>query len=557
MPLSSQERPGRARRRKKSDFPMDDGAKFGVYFPLLFERHPIPLYIYDWDSLEILLVNDATLAQYGYAHDAFLRLRVTDLLAPRVADQLADDRASVVLKAGERLHRKADGTIFPVDIFRHRLEVDGRMLALVACPDASARARAQELLGRSTDDLRRSHENLARAQRIANTGSVERDFHAERTEWSDETYRIFGVSPETFTPSPAAMLALVHPEDRTRVTEALAKAREGVPIQLQYRIIRPDGSMRVLYREAEIIFDAAGKPLRSVSTLRDVTRAHEAQERQRTLEAALRIAKDEAEALARAVQEANAALERRVEERTAELKAAQDALLKKERLATLGQLTATVAHELRNPLSAIKNTAFVMGELATAGSVDIKRPLTRLQRSIERCNRIVSDLLDYSRTRALDRRPRELDHWLRETLEDQSVPESVALILDLAAGAARVPLDADRFCQVVINIVENAIQAMVAAPNLNAAPRLAVASRALDGQVRVVFEDNGPGIAPEHLGRVFEPLFSTKNFGTGLGLATARHIVEQHDGSIEITSAPGEGTHVAITLPLAAATQAA
>ncbi|HUZ72198.1 MAG TPA: ATP-binding protein [Stellaceae bacterium] len=557
MPLTSQQQPERARRREHSEFGVGDGAKFGVYFPLLFERHPIPLYIYDWDTLDILLVNDATLAQYGYSRDAFLRLRVTDLLVPRETDQLADERARTVLKASERLHRKADGTIFPVDIFRHRLEVDGRMLALVACPDAGVRAHAQEQLRRSTDDLRRSHENLARAQRIAKTGSVERDFHAERTEWSDETYRIFGVTRETFTPSPAAMLVMVHPDDRTRVAEALAKTREGVSVQLQYRIIRPDGSVRVLYREAEVIFDAAGKPLRSVSMLRDVTRAHEAQERQRKLEAELRVAKDEAEALARAVQEANAALERRVEERTAELKAAQDALLKKERLATLGQLTATVAHELRNPLSAIKNTTFVMGELAAAGGVDIERPLTRIQRSIERCNRIVSDLLDYSRTRALDRRPREFDHWLRETLEDQPVPPSVTLVLDLAAGAARVPLDSERFCQVVINIVDNAVQAMAAAPNPAAPPRLVVATRALDRQVRIVFEDNGPGIAPEILGRVFEPLFSTKNFGTGLGLATVKHIVEQHEGSIAIASTPGEGTRVAIDLPLATAAQAA
>jgi PAS domain S-box-containing protein len=550
MPLTSQEQPGRAHRRNQDDFATGEGARFGVYFPLLFQRHPIPLYIYDWDTLDILLANDATLAQYGYDREAFLRLRVTDLLAQRENGRLADDRSSVVLTASERLHRKADGTIFPVDIFRHRLAIDGRMLALVACPDASARARAQE-------QLRRSHDNLERAQRIANTGSVERDFRAQRTEWSDETYRIFGVARESFTPSPETMLVMVHPEDRARVAEALAKTREGVPVQLQYRIIRGDGAIRVLYREAEVIFDEAGKPLRSVSTLRDVTRGHEAQERQKKLEAELRIAKDEAEALARAVQEANAALERRVAERTAELNAAQDELLKKERLATLGQLTATVAHELRNPLSAIKNTTFVIGQIAGAGGVDIERPLTRIQRSIERCNRIVSDLLDYSRTRAPDRRPRELDHWLRETLEEQPVPASVTLVADLAAGPARVQLDSERFCQVVVNIIENAVQAMTGVPGSGAAHRLVVTTRALDHEAHLVFEDNGPGIAPEILGRVFEPLFSTKTFGTGLGLATVKHIVEQHEGTITIASAPGEGTCVTIVLPLAAAAQAA
>ena len=123
--------------------------ELGDYFPLFFVHCPIPLFVYDWDGLEIVLVNDAALTQYGYTRDAFLRLRLTDLMGPKDAGQVEEDRASVVLKAGERLHRKADGSAFYVDIIRHRTTVDGRTLALVACPDASARMRRQaDLLGR-------------------------------------------------------------------------------------------------------------------------------------------------------------------------------------------------------------------------------------------------------------------------------------------------------------------------------------------------------------------------------------------------------------------------
>jgi PAS domain S-box-containing protein len=534
-----------ARARRDDDDAAGEGGAVGFYFPLLFERSPIPMFIYDWDDLHIVLVNDAALTQYGYSRAAFLGLRVTDLMMTKEAAQAAEDRASIVLRAGQRLHRKADGTTFFVDILRHRLALDGKTLALVACPDASARVQAEE-------KTRRSHENLARAQRISSTGSVERDFLTQRTQWSEQTYRIFGVDPARFTPSPATMLALVHPEDRARVREALEKAAKGIPVQVRYRVVRPDGTVRVVYREAEVIADDEGQPLRSVSTIRDVTDEHEAQERQRKLEAELRVAKDEAEALARAVQDANADLERRVEERTVELRAAHAELLRRERLAALGQLTATVAHELRNPLSAIKNTAFIIGETTATRGVALDRPLQRIQRSIDRCDRIISDLLDFSRTREPDRRLQNFDHWLREAMEELSAPDGVTVALELRAGATEIRFDGERFRQVVINLFDNAVQAMAEAAGSGRSPRLTVRTRALEPVFEIVFEDNGPGIAPDVLARAFEPLFSTKNFGTGLGLATVKHIVEQHHGSIEIASALGEGTRVVMRLPLEA-----
>jgi PAS domain S-box-containing protein len=528
-------------------------SELGEYFPLFFVHCPIPLFVYDWDRLDIVLVNEAALAQYGYTREAFLRLRLDDLLTEREAGQAKADRASIVVKGGERLHRKADGSTFYVDIIRHRTTVNGRTLALVACQDASARMRHEADLIQASEALRRSHDNLARAQLISHTGSVERDFHTRSTVWSEETYRIFGVDPKTFVPSPDATLAMVHPDDRTRVAEALRNAAEGVPVRLEYRIVRPDGSERVIYREAEVIVDDAGKPLRSVSTIRDRTWGHEAEKRQKVLEAQLRVAKDEAEALACAVQEANVDLERRVEERTSELRAVQADLVKATRLSTLGQLTATVAHELRNPLSAIRNSIFSVGEIAASRGIDLERPMQRIQRSIDRCNRLVSDLLDYSRTRELTLRSQTIDDWLGEVIAELGPPDGVSLELDLKSGGGQARIDDERLRQVVVNLYENAVQAMEATPS----PRLAVRTHVQHHRIEIVFEDNGCGIAPEHLGKVFEPLFSTKPFGTGLGLATVKQIVEQHGGAIELASTPGTGTRATIRLPTAAAAQQA
>jgi signal transduction histidine kinase len=231
--------------------------------------------------------------------------------------------------------------------------------------------------------------------------------------------------------------------------------------------------------------------------------------------------------------------------------AAEAELLKSERLSVLGQLTATVAHELRNPLSAIRNTLFTMKELATAAGLKLDRPVGRMERSIERCDRIISDLLEYTRNRELKRNDMPIDRWLAELLAEQPVRPPIMLTTQLGAAAAVVPIDADRFRRVVINLVENATQALAE----SAAERdkqITVRTTVVAGQLVLTVEDTGPGIAPDNLERIFEPLFSTKSFGTGLGLPTVKQIVNQHGGTIAVTSVIDRGTCVTVCLPLAA-----
>jgi len=240
-------------------------------------------------------------------------------------------------------------------------------------------------------------------------------------------------------------------------------------------------------------------------------------------------------------------LARRVEERTAELRKAQSDLLRNERLSTLGQLTATVAHELRNPLSAIRNTVFALKETVANAGLSLDRPLSRVERNIQRCDRIITDLLDFTRLRSLNRSKLEADAWLEEVLNEQRLPEGIELKRALGARGYRLSFDPERLRRVVINLIENAAQAMTDA----AAPErwISVTSRTAGDAWEVAIEDTGPGIPPDVLAKVFEPLFSTKSFGTGLGLPTVRQIVEQHGGKVEIISTPGHGTRVVVRLP--------
>ena len=237
-------------------------------------------------------------------------------------------------------------------------------------------------------------------------------------------------------------------------------------------------------------------------------------------------------------------LARRVEERTAELKAAHGELVRKERLSALGQLTATMAHELRNPLSAIRNTLFAVKETAANKGVDLERPLTRVERSVARCDRIINDLLDYTRVKELHLAELVPDPWIEEVLSEQRLPAGIELERRLNADCT-IAIDPERVRRVLINLIDNAAQAM---PEDARERKITVTTALVDDRFEFVVADTGGGIPADVLPKVFEPLFSTKSFGTGLGLPMVKQIVEQHGGTITIASEAGKGTRVTVRL---------
>jgi len=262
-----------------------------------------------------------------------------------------------------------------------------------------------------------------------------------------------------------------------------------------------------------------------------------------------------------------------VEERTAELEAAQAELVRKERLATLGQLTATVAHELRNPLGTVRGSLFSISERLAEKKEGVKRALERAERNIVRCDNIIEELLDYSREMRLNAQLREIDKWLSEVLDELALPHGATMERRLASGA-RILIDRDRLRRCVINVVNNAWEAMTGKGAGGAGrgegtpgegPWLAVSTRVVRAspettdspspdtprqRLEIQFIDNGPGIAPDQIDRILEPLYSTKDFGVGLGLPIVQLIMERHEGGIEIESEPARGTTVTLWLPL-------
>jgi NO-binding membrane sensor protein with MHYT domain len=253
----------------------------------------------------------------------------------------------------------------------------------------------------------------------------------------------------------------------------------------------------------------------------------------------------------RAISEADR-LARRVEERTAELNRAQEQLLRQERLSALGELMATVAHELRNPMSAITNTVFTLRQSIEGSALNLERPMSRLERSVARCEHIINDLVDFSSLREIQCRKVTADKWLGDVLDEQKLPDGITLHRHLAAPEQQADLDVALMRRVLINLLENASQALTEPETTPRERLITVASQVTAGWLEITVEDTGVGIAAEVLPKIFDPLFSTRNFGTGLGLAVVKQVVEQHGGKITIVSVPGKGTKVSLLLPLGA-----
>jgi PAS domain S-box-containing protein len=241
-------------------------------------------------------------------------------------------------------------------------------------------------------------------------------------------------------------------------------------------------------------------------------------------------------------------LEILVEERTLKLNEAQAELIQGERLATLGKLTATVSHELRNPLGTIQTSLFsIEDSLERNDPSRVSRSLELAERSIGRCVTIIEELNSYARVKGLDVSETTVDDWLMAVFKEQSVPEEISCELDLSSGV-RASFDHEKLRQVVVNLIANAVHALQ--DKQSKGKHLSVSTHFLDDKYELRFTDNGIGMTSDIKEKVFEPLFSTKGFGVGLGMVIVKNIVDQHHGEINIESKEGEGTTVTLRLPI-------
>ncbi len=247
----------------------------------------------------------------------------------------------------------------------------------------------------------------------------------------------------------------------------------------------------------------------------------------------------------RALRQGTQELERLVSERTEELRQAQQELLKKERLSVVGQLAAGLAHQVRNPLASITNAASVIERrLETGKTAEAALALSIIKEEVLAANRIISDLLEYARVRP----PRPMHVALGELVDSafdaQALPPGVTLVREVPEELTLLG-DGDQLRTALRNVLRNALEAMVGGGTLT------ITAERRDEGVRVRIRDTGAGVPVALREQMFDPLVSSKPFGLGLGLPTARALVENQGGSLRCVSGAVGGTELVMDLPLA------
>jgi signal transduction histidine kinase len=257
--------------------------------------------------------------------------------------------------------------------------------------------------------------------------------------------------------------------------------------------------------------------------------------------------------MAAEVKESRDRLEHKVEERTAELNSAleqlhetQDALVRRERLAMLGQLSSGVGHELRNPLGVMTNAVYYLRAVLGQAPAGVHEYLDILTQQITLSEKIVSDLLDFARQKP----PRRSPAHMRESVESQvqrlAARDAVQISVDAVDDLPPVLVDPVHLNQIVLNLLTNAVQAM------DGSGRITVRSRANGTVQHLEVSDTGPGVAPENAEKIFEPLFTTKARGIGLGLAVSRTLARANGGDVTLVTEPlNKGATFRLTLPVA------
>ncbi|MFD1673452.1 ATP-binding protein [Alicyclobacillus fodiniaquatilis] len=354
---------------------------------------------------------------------------------------------------------------------------------------------------------------LRRALQFAGVGLWELDLDTHVSVWSEETYHIFGLKP-SHEPIPLhAILQMILPEDATVVRSAIAKAR-AERIDVKYRMKRDDGSIRFLHAQATAAPTPASRVIAGI--VQDISAQKEAEQKLEDIQSSHKF----------------------ITENTTD-----EAMMKIEKLSAVGQLAAGIAHEVRNPLTALKGFTQILHATAMG---DQRRYCDIMRGELDRIEMILNELLLLAKPHVINIQPTNMKYILEEVttlLYAQAALNNVVMKTEIGNKIPLVACDANQLKQVLINVMQNAIEAMPHGGDM------VLKLTADEGNVHLACIDNGQGIPADRLNQLGKPFFSTKSKGTGLGFMISRKIIEAHGGDIQVASEVGKGTTVRIVLP--------
>ena len=442
---------------------------------------------------------------------AFKRIHPDDReLVQQTINRATNERAKLDFE-----HRllMQDSSVKYLHVLAHALESPSGDLEYVgAVTDVTAAKRVEEA-------LRRSESNLAEAQRLSHTGSyVGTPGPGEISYWSEECYRVLGFDPQEGLPTLETFRQRVYPEDQARNIEEMERAaHEKTEFEFDYRIVHPGGEIRDIHTVGHPIFSPSGDLVEFVGTVIDVTER------------------------------------KRAEEERERLRQAQADLARINRMTTMGELTASLAHEVNQPIAASVTNAntcirWLAAEVpnldkARAAAERIVKDGTRAAEIISRIRLVFQkgssqlELVDVN----------EVIDEMIVLLRGEATRYAISVRKELAADLPQVTGDRVQLQQVVMNLMINSIDAM---KQMDGARDLAIKSqRAENEQVLVSVTDNGVGLPPQQADQIFNAFFTTKSNGTGMGLRISRSIIESHGGRLWAANNSPRGATFQFTLP--------
>jgi PAS domain S-box-containing protein len=371
---------------------------------------------------------------------------------------------------------------------------------------------------RAEDALRQSEAYLAEAQRLSKTGSFGWSVSSGEIRWSEETFRIFQYD-RTTKPTVELILKRVHPDDVVHVKQTIESASmNGNDFEHEYRLMMPDNSLKYVHVVAHAVSDKSGRIV--LGAVMDVT------ERKRAEEA---------------------------------LREAQANLARVSRVTTMGELTASLAHEIRQPITAAVTNARTCLRWLGRDQPDLpeaREAAARIIKDVTRASDIISSISLLFKKGALQRELVDVNELIREMivlLRSEANRYSISIRTELAEELPKVMADRIQLQQVFMNLMLNGIDAMKGTAD---GGELTIKSEIGDGQLLISVSDTGVGLPPEQANQIFKAFFTTKDNGTGMGLPISRSIIESHGGCLWATGVPGSGATFRFTLPATVAAHA-
>lgn len=366
---------------------------------------------------------------------------------------------------------------------------------------------------RAEEQLRRSEAYLSEAQRLSRTGSFGWQVTTGDILWSEETFHIFGYDNST-KPSLRLVLDRTHPEDALHMQQLLGQvASDGSSFDVEHRLLMPNGVVKHLHVVAHALRDSAGA-IEFIGAVTDITATKKAEE---------------------------------------SLRQAQADLAHVNRVATMGELTATLAHEVNQPIAAASINANVCLRLLRRELPDIEeasKAASRMVGDVNRAAEIITRLRQFFRKGSALREPVDLNELIRGMvgiLRNEVAQHSIGVRTELAAGLPLVAADRVQLQQVLMNLMINGIDAM---KDVDGQRQLTLISELSDDElVLVSVRDTGPGLPADRADQIFTAFFTTKSYGTGMGLSISRSIIESHGGRLWAGTSSERGASFQFTLP--------